>query len=168
MAELWHFNISWCVGLSGGWIICPQRVLLLSFKGEGGFVTFQRQLHHRAEQISSKCGAPLQRGTLLKPEQRNNYFSRPPIFIRRSCSPSGRWTLSAHSRHSLCRKQGSCRQDRRSFRFQQRGRPVPCHVKLFFLFHSVTADLQLGNLPRQRGRPTTSWTVPCVLWFFHR
>lgn len=95
MAELWHFNISWCVGLSGGWIISPQRVLLLSFKGEGDFVTFQRQLHHRAEQISSKCGAALQRDTLVKPEQGNNYFSRAPLFIRRSCGPSGRWTLSA-------------------------------------------------------------------------
>lgn len=99
---LWHFNISWYVGLSRGWIISPQPVLLLFFLG-GRFVTVQCQLHHhRAERIPSNFAPPFGHGMLVKPQQLNNYFSRPSSFIRRSCSPSGRWTLSAHTPAAVC------------------------------------------------------------------
>lgn len=165
MAELWHFNISWCVGLSGGWIISPQRVLLLSFKGEGDFAPFQRQLHHRPEQIPSKCGAPLQRGTLVKPEQRNNYFSRPPLFIRRGCSPSGRWPLSAPRAAAVCAEN---KEAAGKFQVSAEGtaRPLSCETPFpVSLRHSW---LTAGKSATAVGETNNILDCfQCVLGFFH-
>lgn len=162
MAELWHFNISWCVGLSGGWIISPQRVLLLSFKGEGDFVTFQRQLHHRAEQISSKCGAPLQRGTLVKPEQ-HNYFSRSPLFIRRSCSPSGRWTLT-----ELVLKTRKLQAGQMKFQVSAEGTACPLSCETLFPVSLRHSWLTAGKSATAVGETDNILDCfPCVLWFFH-
>lgn len=161
---LWHFNISWYVGLSRGWIISPQPVLLLFFLG-GRFVTVQCQLHHhRAERIPSNFAPPFGHGMLVKPQQLNNYFSRPSSFIRRSCSPSGRWTLSARTPAAVCAaKQGSCSQDGGSFRFQWRGAacPVSCETPVPLSFLQLTYSQEICHHSGENILDCFS----CVLWF---